>query len=170
MKKIILIFSLILFFNPTLKAQNESFDNYINSLEKQKLVYNGYESFFGGSASVFTNIFQQKTLTEYLFNQVGGHNQNIPFHSRNLTGDLVPLSFGMNIGFERDVVRNKNIEQSYTVLDRVKLNFSAGLSAAHMGASISLSGNFGFEWYNVRQVKKRKTHSDITDKKCHRHL
>lgn len=137
--------------------ETESVDDVINEAQRSGKAKNNYQFLFSGANdAIGKGLFQNKTLAEYLFNNIANYSYNYNALSESLVPSIVNFGLGIKGGVARHVIKNEDIQSSYTVLDKVTLSAHPSVGASYMGASASVGLSFGLDYYNIKIVKKRQ--------------
>ncbi|TDJ03792.1 MAG: hypothetical protein E2O68_09395 [Deltaproteobacteria bacterium] len=139
----------ILFFLLSLNASAQETADDILILDKSSTLYNGWSSFLGQYGRDLGNITKRSTLSIFLLNNVS--RQEFPVYQLGF-GDGFPISLGINLGVGRQVINNKNILDTYTVIDRFLIGIRPRVYFEFMGFRAGASPYFNIEINNIRQV------------------
>ncbi|MDH5581995.1 MAG: hypothetical protein OEY33_08805, partial [Bdellovibrionales bacterium] len=132
-------------------------DDAIASASDSGKIQSGYQYVFGGASDLIgKGLFQNKTLAEYLFNSVANYSYSYNPVQYSIVPSVVNFGFGLNGGVSRNVIKNKDIYNSYSVIDKVYFKAGPSVGASYMGLSASLGLSFGFDYFNINIVKRRK--------------
>lgn len=145
MSKILLITFLLL--SQISLAQETSEDVVV--LDKSSTFYNGWSSFLGQYGRDIGNVTKRSTLSIFLLNNVS--RQEFPVYNLGF-GDGFPISLGINLGVGRQVINNKNIRDTYTVIDRFLIGIRPRVYFEFLGARVGATPYFNIEVNNIRQV------------------
>jgi hypothetical protein len=148
LKKIIIFLTFI-----TLSAYSQESPDDIQILDKSTKFYNGWSSVLGQYGRDLRNVTKRSTLSVFLLNNVS--RQTFPVYQLGF-GEGFPISLGINLGVGREVINNKNILDTYTVIDRFLIGIRPNVYFEWMGFRVGASPYFNIEINNIRQVSPQK--------------
>jgi hypothetical protein len=116
---------------------------------EERIIYENWSEFQGKSSEFMNYVTNTQTLDLYIFNTYLDITR--PIYNFTIPAPL-PIGVGISVGGGRKVIFNKDINTSYTVIDKFQLNISPRLSGEYYGFSFGVGTPITFLATNTRQV------------------
>ncbi len=111
--------------------------------------YDNWSEFQGKSSEFLNFVTNTQSLDLYIFNSYGVITQ--PIYNFTIPAPL-PIGVGISVGGGRKVIFNRDINTSYTVVDKFRLNINPRLTGEYYGFSFGVGAPITFLVSNTRQV------------------
>lgn len=122
--------------------------NFQNIAAEQR-TYENWSEFQGKSSDFMNLVTNSQTLDLYIFNTYLDITQ--PIYNFTIPAPI-PVGVGISVGAGRKVIFNKDINTSYTVIDKFQLNVNPRVAGEYYGFSFGIGTPITFLISNTRQV------------------
>jgi|GEM_PF-4920306 len=118
-------------------------------------MFNKWDVVLQTPGDLISGISKGEPLVDYLFNTLFSYDGTIGLPQINV-GTPTPISVGLLLGVQRIVVDNRQLDNSYSVLDTFKIGVNTSFYYSSHGVSVGAAPYVYFEIMDIRQVRPDK--------------